>query len=224
MAAGRRGPGTVGWSPVARALAGASCFPLRRYVFYCRLLSMDDKNMYGKKLLDYAVALGLSQSEIANHLGIHRAHVHRWIHGSRPVPDHYRSQLFGLIAKTFPRYMAKFQARLQGTNAERRKAFKDRMHRIDQLGELIAELQVENALENATIALEALKAMSPGALRSRANALAIAECAETIMVYVNVFAACGPLADFIKEVERDADLVRELAEPGDDGQASAVNQ
>jgi transcriptional regulator with XRE-family HTH domain len=185
---------------------------------------MDDKNMYGKKLLDYAVALGLSQSEIANHLGIHRAHVHRWIHGSRPVPDHYRSKLFGLIAKTFPRYMARFQARLQGTSEERLKASEERLHLIDRLGWLIGEVQEENALENATIALEALKAMPPGALRSRANALAIAECAETIMVYVNVFAACGPLADFIKEVERDADLVRELAEPGDDGQASAVNQ
>jgi transcriptional regulator with XRE-family HTH domain len=185
---------------------------------------MDDKSMYGKKLVDYAVALGLSQSEIANHLGIHRAHVHRWLHGVRPVPDHYRSQLFGLIAKTFPRYMARFQARLQGTNAERRKAFEDRMHRLDQLGELIAELQVENALENATRALEALKALPLDALHSRANAPAIADCATALLTYANVFAACGPLADFVQEVEREYDLVRELAEPGDDGQGSAVNQ
>lgn len=182
--------------------------------------------MYGKKLLDYVIALGTSQSEIANHLGIHRTHVNRWIHGSRPVPEHYRYKLLGLIEKTFPRYCSRLetQSNLAGTSEERLKVWAEPMAFCNRLGKLIAEVQQENALENATRALEALKATPPGALLSRANALDIAECATALLTYVKPFAACAPLADLLKEVERDADLVRESSELGDVCQPSAIDQ
>jgi plasmid maintenance system antidote protein VapI len=177
--------------------------------------------LYEKKLLDYILALGLNQNEIANHLGIHRAHVHRWIHGSRPVPHHYRSQLLGLIEQTLSCLLARLEARLEGTREERLKASKEIMHLVDGLEGLIDELHEEDALENAARALEAMQALPPGALRSQAYTRAIAECAMALLRYADIFAACGPLIDFMKEVKRD--LVREFAELRDDGQAGAVH-
>jgi CRP-like cAMP-binding protein len=40
---------------------------------------------------------GMRQKDLAEWLGLHKAHVNRWLHGVRPVPDHYLPRLAELL-------------------------------------------------------------------------------------------------------------------------------
>lgn len=187
---------------------------------------MDTQSRYGKKLLDHAVTLGLTQSEIANYLEIHRIHVHRWKHGRRPVPDHYHSRLFGLIVtQGFPRYTTKLKALMQGTSEERLKAEEERLHlreELAELEELITQLKSEPVLDDSILAFKVLKAMPMEGLYDWKNAPAIAECATALLKWANTFIAGIPCVGYIKEVKRA--LIRESSELGGDGQSGTVYQ
>lgn len=185
---------------------------------------MDSDTNQEKKLLDYALSLGLRPSEIANHLGIHRSHVHRWMNGSRPVPARYRIQLFGLIAETIPPYMTTFQAQVQGTSEKGLIVEQERARICTQLQELLVVREFDKVLKNATRALTMLKDMPQAALSVRLALPVIAFCANALLAYTNLVDSVSPLVDFCKEVEPDADLGREPSELGGDGQPSAINQ
>lgn len=61
--------------------------------------------MHGKKLLQLAKIVGLSQSAIARHLGIHRAQVQRWFHGTRPIPAKTIGPLIRIISEAVEQAM-----------------------------------------------------------------------------------------------------------------------
>ncbi|HSX79834.1 MAG TPA: YdaS family helix-turn-helix protein [Candidatus Saccharimonadia bacterium] len=177
---------------------------------------MVTKRRHAKRFIDLAIESGLSRNEIARHLGINRIQVHRWIHGLRPVPEHYCRLIVELFNQHFQcsRQRLQSEADLPLTKGQRCRtlqllAIADAF--IKELDELTEEHQLEKESLRAAHALKALKAMPMGDLDVAANAPAIAEWAETIMVYVNTLATRSALADSIKEVNSDADLIRKFA-------------
>jgi hypothetical protein len=53
--------------------------------------------MLETKLFELADLVGLSQTDIAEHLGLNRAQVNRWVHGVRPVPQSYVTKLIDFV-------------------------------------------------------------------------------------------------------------------------------
>ena len=57
-------------------------------------------------LLEMARTVGLSQADIARHLGITPIQVTRWVHGTRPVPAKHRQRLAALVFTTIHALLA----------------------------------------------------------------------------------------------------------------------
>jgi hypothetical protein len=185
--------------------------------------------MDGKLLLAIAQAVGLSQAAIAKHLGINRVQPHYWAHGMRPLPTRFLEPLMILIEKASERLIAK--PLVHGNSfEERRKAAKARIMTLERVQELLREFMVDGTAKDAHRALEVLHHLPHDWLDKGENAKILVKLGTDLILYGEVLQALSPLLNIShdiyhreKEIE-DAHARGELAELGDDGQASAVHQ
>jgi transcriptional regulator with XRE-family HTH domain len=57
------------------------------------------------RLIDLLKALGVSQYDIANRLGVKQPLVSQWTRGVRPVPDHHRRALLTLLQESWQQFL-----------------------------------------------------------------------------------------------------------------------
>lgn len=189
--------------------------------------------MYSRKLLAIARLVGLSQADIARHLGISAIQVSRWGKGIRPLPPKHLQAFWHLVYTTLEDFVESGKADHvwpEGTPTLAKLApitpFRQQLETL--LDELCIEyLEMHNQgpsawLASTFVALDALP-RDPKELRKPANIAKLVELGRDLAHYGTLLDQIGPIQAFLEELD-DANDARESDEPGSVGPANAVDQ
>jgi|SRR5882724_1582162 len=173
--------------------------------------------MLGIKLCELAEVVGLTQTAIAERLGVAPPQVNRWFKGVRPIPDHVRTVLTAYVLSAVRRCIDEIDEYRNGLGPLARAAKGNnvadlRRKLIVLAGECLLE-DMEAAAEGPTAAilggLEALdlfKTMTPVELLKPANAEKLLQLAEALKTQAAVLCRISPMFDVLrKEEERHVD-------------------
>lgn len=175
--------------------------------------------MYHLKLLEIARLLGLSQGEIARHLGITPIQVSRWVKGKRPLPEKHLTPLWRFVMDAVQDFLDAGKADvgpdglplpISLATAGTKTAFRR------QVETLMRDLTLEYAeecgigpsaqLASTFVALDAFP-RDPKAQRKRDNAMKLIELGRTLT-------ECGTMLarmSFMPDAMEDADDANDLS-------------
>jgi hypothetical protein len=190
--------------------------------------------MLESKLFELADLIGLSQTDIAAHLGLNRAQVNRWVRAVRPVPQHYRTQLTDFIMAAVERrleQLATLPLGLAEVAAPERSPREQLRRQILGLLRECHAAEAECAGEGPTTAirgileeLERFKTLRPQELRKSANADALFRLAGALISSADLLRRISPVDELLRKEEESADDCRKPREPGAAGTADPSSE
>lgn len=164
--------------------------------------------MHGKKLLELARMVGLSQSDIARFLGVDRVQPHAWASGKRQIPRATLGPLMRFIHGAVERYLAEGRGDMgvfAGLRPDERglaAVLFDPPPR-PRIEALLRECLVENmelrgvgptaTLPGLALAMEKYQTMDPASLYKPENAEALRKLGADIQVHGEMLLALGQL-------------------------------
>jgi transcriptional regulator with XRE-family HTH domain len=167
--------------------------------------------MLGIKLLGLAEAVGLTQTAIAEHLGVAPPQVNRWAKGVRAVPEHIRTALTAYVLSAVRHRVDELDASLAGSGPLRQVVIVDLRRRLMKLADECLVEDMEAAGEGPTAAIRGgLEVLAPFAKMSQkemlksANAARLLQLAEALRTQAALLCRIAPMFDVLKE-GRDAD-------------------
>lgn len=187
--------------------------------------------MYHLKLLAIARLVGLTQADIARHLGITPIQVSRWSKGTRPLPSKHLQAFWNLVLTTLGDFVESGKADIWPEGRPVLAMGLPSPFR-QQLETLLDELCLEYVemhgkgpsawLESTFVALDALP-RDLKELRKPANTAKLIELGRDLTVYGTMLEQIGPIQDLLEETDHANDS-RESNESGSAGTANAVDQ
>ena len=190
--------------------------------------------MLGRKLCELAQLAGLTQSDMAKHLGVTRVQVHHWAHGVRPLPEHCRTKLTAFVMEAVRRRVEELKPPALAALAGPRRSLTPREKLKNQLlllaGEcLIADMEAVGEGPTATVpdvlnALDHFKTLNPEELRQPANAEKLSQLATSLAEHADLIRRIGPLFDVLHKEERHALDCGQFRPCGADGAAGASHK
>lgn len=196
--------------------------------------------MHGKKLMELARMVGLSQSDIARFLGVDRVQPHAWARGKRPIPRATLGPLMRCIHGAVERYLAQGRGDVgvfSGMRQEERglaAVLFDPPPR-PRIEALLWECIIENMelrgvgpstwIQGAAVALEKYQTMDSASVRKPENAEPLRQLGAEISTYADMLLTLSPLFDLATapttEDTDHADDPQQSADPGSDSGANA---
>lgn len=168
--------------------------------------------MHGKKLMELARMVGLSQSDIARFLGVDRVQPHSWASGKRPIPRATLGPLMRFIHGAVERYLAEgrgdvgvFAGMRPGERGLAAVLFDPPLR--PRIEALLWECVIENMeirgvgpstwIQGAAVAMEKYQTMDPASVRKPENAEPLRQLGAEIQLYADMLLNLNPLFDLV---------------------------
>lgn len=184
--------------------------------------------MFHLRILAFAGAVGLTQADIARHLGITPIQVSRWSKGTRPLPAKHLDALWNLVYTKLRDFIASGKADVWPEDASTLEKLGPNPFR-QELEKMIHALWLEYMelrdqgpsawIESTFVALDALP-RDAKALRKPANTAKLIELGRALTHYGTLLSQIGPIQDLLEETDH-ANNARESDESGSAGTANA---
>jgi transcriptional regulator with XRE-family HTH domain len=188
--------------------------------------------MYHLKLLAIARLVGLSQADIARHLGLTAVQVTRWAKGTRPLPPKHLDALWHLVYTAVEKFIELGMADVWPEGSPILATLTQPTPFRRQLETLLDELCLEflerrgegpsASIESTLIALDALP-RDPQELQKPVNAAKLIELGRDLTFYGQLLSKITPLKTLLEDMDHANDA-RESDESGSAGTANAVDQ
>ena len=183
--------------------------------------------MYHLKLLEIARLVGLTQADIARHLGITPIQVTRWAKGTRPLPPKHLDALWNLVYTALEKFIESGKADVWPAGSPtlatlgRPTPFRQQLETLlDELSVAYLERRGEGPstwIASTLVALDALP-RDPKALRKPGYAEKLIELGRDLTFYGTLLKQIGPIQDLLEERD-NANDARESHESGSAGTA-----